>query len=108
MFSGWAPEPPRSSSPLASSRAGDREREEEEEEEVGCLKHPRQPQLHRTKVRAQREGEGSGTFYFFLPPTTMSVLIATQLKIDTSTPSRRVRGPFSMHGTLQGNVGICG
>lgn len=65
----------------------------------GILRHLQQLELHCTKVRAQRGGETSGTCTH-----TMSVLIATQLKIDTGAPSRRVRGPFSMHGTMRGNV----
>lgn len=38
----------------------------------------------------------------------MSVLIATQLKIDTSTASRRVSGTFSMHGRIWTNICVYG
>lgn len=59
--------------------------------------------LNFTAQRCERSEGGRQVALF-----TMSVLIATQLKIDTSTASRRVRGPFSMHGTLCGNVCVMG
>lgn len=57
------------------------------------LRHLQQPQLPSTKVCVcERSGRA------------MSVLVATQLTIDTSFPSRRVRRRFGMQGTLWGNV----
>lgn len=54
---------------------------------------PTSQHTHKKKGASARRGEGTFYFVLFFAPT-MSVLIATQLKIDTSTPSRRVRGPL--------------
>ncbi|MEQ2224471.1 hypothetical protein ILYODFUR_007792, partial [Ilyodon furcidens] len=95
---GWVPGPPGHLFPI-SCRGGLELREQKEREGVVS----QTPSAAQTSPHKRWENRRRGPQVALF---NMSVLIATQLKIDTSTSSRRVRGPFSMHGTMWGEVCI--